>query len=329
MSVRLASLSLLAASLLTAADSPKPAAASVPAVVNHAPSAPEAYVLGPEDALSIRILDADELGIAPYPIDLKGNIDLPRIGTVKAAGLTVSQLQSTLVERFRDYLQHPTVTISVVEYRSQPVSVLGAVTTPGTLQMRGRKSLFQVISEAGGLKPEAGNMIKIARQNEFGPVPLPGAQPDPTGQFSVAEVSIRSIMDAQNPAANISVKPNDIITVPKAQLIYVIGDVNKPGGFPLTERPTISVLEAVSLAEGLGKAAGSKNAKILRASSSGSRSEIPVDLRRILEGRGSDVALQPEDILFIPNSLSKNVTVRTIESMIQIGTGVAIYAHPF
>jgi polysaccharide export outer membrane protein len=287
-----------------------------------------AYTLGPEDTLSIKVLNVDEISEDPYPIDLQGNIDLPVVGTAHAAGLTVSQLQVILTSKFREYVRTPGITISIAEFRSQPISVLGAVMNPGIHQMRGRKTLFEVISEAGGLKTEAGNIIKITRRKEFGDVPLPAAYTDSTKQFSIGEVTIRSVMQAQNPAENITVQPFDVITVPKADLIYVIGNVKRPGGFPLSEKPTISLLEALALAEGLERTAGPKNSKILRASAgSASRTEIPIDVKKILNGEASDVQLLPDDILFIPNSAAKSASARAIEAMIQVGTGVMIYSR--
>lgn len=330
----LASVSIVVACTLSAGEQapngPAPEQQRVESVTSVLPSSPEAYLLGPEDSLSIRVLDAEELGTAPYPIDLRGYVNVPRVGQIKAAGLTINQLQTIVVERLKEYIQNPVVSISVAEYRSQPVSVLGAVAIPGVHQMRGRKTLFEIISEAGGLKTEAGNTIKVTRRKEYGSIPLSGARIDPSGEFFVAEIGIRSIMDAQNPAENISIKPNDVITIPKAHLIYVMGDVKKPGGFPLSERANVSVLEALSLAEGLQKTAGPQNAKILRASDGiANRAEIPINVKRILNGRNSDVPLLADDILFIPNSVAKSITVRAVESAIQIGTGVAVYAHPF
>jgi len=306
---------------------------SVPAVA-HAAERPNtnsdstSYILGPEDTLQIRVLDAEEIGPAPYPIDLRGNLDLPHIGRIHAAGLTIEQLESKLTERFKEYLQEPVVTVSVAEFHSQPISVLGAVSSPGVHQIRGRKTLFEVISEAGGLKPEAGNTIKIARSMENGPIPLPGAKTDPTGQFSVAEVSIRSVMEAQNPQENIPVKPNDVITVPKADLVYVIGAVKRSGGFVLTEKANMSVLEALSMAEGLDRAAGPANAKILRSSHGAtSRSEISIDVKKILDGKEADVPLLANDILFIPTSAAKSASLRALEAIVQTGTGIAIYGR--
>jgi polysaccharide export outer membrane protein len=286
------------------------------------------YMLGPEDVLGIKVLNVVEMGETPYAIDLKGNVNLPIIGAVRAAGLTVDELRTVLTEKFKDYVRDPGVIISVTEFRSQPVSVLGAVVNPGIHQIRGRRTLFEVISEAGGLKADAGNVIKITRRKEFGDVPLPEAFTDSTKQFSIGEVTIRSIMQAQSPAENITVKPFDVVTVPKAELVYIIGDVKKPGGFPLTEKPTVSLLEALAMAEGLEKTAGPKNSKILRMTAgSTARTEIPVDLRKILSGQETDVPLYPNDILFIPNSAAKSATARAIEAMIQVGTGVMVYSR--
>jgi polysaccharide export outer membrane protein len=120
-----------------------------------------------------------------------------------------------------------------------------------------------------------------------------------------------------------------VITVPKAQLVYVIGAVNRSGGFPLTERQSMTVLQALALAEGLGRTASAKHAKILRAANgSGPRSEKEIDLREIMEGKAADAALEPEDILFVPNSAAKSASYRALDALVATGSGVAIY-HPF
>ena len=286
----------------------------------------ESYVLGPQDTLTVRVVDMDELGDDPYPIDLAGMLTLPRIGSVHAAGLTAEQLQQVLTKKFKDYLQNPVVTVRVTEFHSQPVSILGAVETPGVHQIRGNKTLFEVISEAGGLKDDAGNKITITRQMVNGPLPLANAQTDPSGRYSIADLNIRSVMSARNPQENIPVKPYDVITVPKADLIYVIGAVKRPGGFPLQERANMTVLEALSLSQGLDHAAASKRAKILRTDDvTHARLEIPIDVQKILDGKGNDQPLLSNDILFIPTSAAKQASLRAIEALVQTGTGIAIY----
>ncbi|HEV2713904.1 MAG TPA: polysaccharide biosynthesis/export family protein, partial [Terriglobales bacterium] len=302
------------------------AAAQQPIDVPSQSQSPAGYVLGPDDQILIRALYVDEISEKPVSIGTDGYISLPTVGRLRVSGLTVQQLERELTSRLTTYLQDPQVSVSVVEYRSQPVSVLGAVANSGVVQLRGRKTLFEVVSEAGGLKPEAGNVIKITRRKEYGPIPLTSAVADTSGQFNVAEVSVKSVMDARNPQENIEIKPNDVISIPRAELIYVIGAVKRAGGFVLNEREHISVLQALSMAEGLDRVASGGNARILRSSDDGStRAEIPVDVNKILAGRTRDVPMLANDILFIPDSAAKSATLRGVEAAIQVATGVAIF----
>lgn len=285
-----------------------------------------AYVLGPDDQITIRVLDIEEVPDKPFRIDMRGNINVPVIGRVHAGGLTVEQLEAELVKRFGTVLQNATVTVFLTEFRSQPVSVLGSVKTPGVHQIRGTKTLFEVLSLAGGLNPDAGSSIKITRRKSVGLLPLPGAKDDDSGNFQIAEVSVKSVMEARNPKENIEVMPNDIVSVPKAELVYVIGAVRRSGGFVLSEKEKMSVLQALSLAEGLEKTASPKSARILRpVPDTDRRDEIPVNLKEVLEGKSLDVPLLANDILFVPNSGPKSAIGRGIEAAIQVGTGVAIY----
>jgi len=306
------------------------AAAALPAQVSPGSAQPAAaYVLGPEDQLVIRVVDIEEVTDKPFRIDMRGNINLPVVGRLHVGGLTVEQLETDLVARFEAVLQHPTVTVFVAEFRSQPVSVLGAVRTPGVHQIRGAKSLFEVLSLAGGLSPDAGSAIIVTRLKSAGPLPLPGATDDSSGDYQVAQVSVKSVMDAKNPKDNIQVLPDDVVTVPKADLVYVIGAVHRSGGFVLSEKEKISVLQALSLAEGLDKLAAPKGAKIMRSvAESDNRQEIPVNLKDILAGKSGDVSLRANDILFVPTSGAKSALGRGIEVAIQMGTGIAIYRHP-
>src|ERR1051326_5371915 len=122
------------------------------------------YILDTDDQIAIRVLDTPEIGDQPFRIDRSGNINLPLAGNLRAAGLSAEQLQVAIVERLKTYLQEPAVTVTIKEFRSQPVSVLGAFKNPGIVQVHGRKTLFEVISEAGGLSNDAGSRIKITRR---------------------------------------------------------------------------------------------------------------------------------------------------------------------
>ncbi len=289
-----------------------------------------AYVLGPDDGLSISVTDVPELdskALGVLRIDHQGNIRLPIVGRVHASGLTVDDLEGQIGRGLSTIMKNPEVSVSVAEYRSHPVSVLGAVRNPGVYQVTGPKTLFEVLSLAGGLNPDASNRIKITRAASAGKLPLSSARLDMSG-FYVAELNVRSVMEAKDPEENITVLANDVITVPKADMVYVVGAVNKSGGFPLSEREQISVLQAVSLAEGLDKIANGKAARILRQESPGAqRTELVINVERILDGRAKDVSLQANDILFIPNSMAKSTSIRILEAAIQAGTGVALYGR--
>src|SRR3954451_25123753 len=114
-----------------------------------------AYVLGPEDQLTLRVLDLEEVPDKPFRVDMRGNINVPLIGRVHAGGLTVEQLEATLTGEFGKVLNSATVTVFMTEFRSQPISVLGAVRTPGVHQIRGHATLYELLSLAGGLNPDA------------------------------------------------------------------------------------------------------------------------------------------------------------------------------
>jgi polysaccharide export outer membrane protein len=146
------------------------------------PSTPQrVYQLGPEDAIAVRVVDLDEFdpkSQGPIRIDDKGNIHLPIAGRIEAAGLTVEQLEQEIAKRLAGIMKDPEVTVSVVEFRSHPISVLGAVKSPGVYQISGRKTLFEVLSLAGGLNPDASNRIKITRAASMGTLPLANAKSD-------------------------------------------------------------------------------------------------------------------------------------------------------
>lgn len=309
-------------------DATPPAAEAAIPPASHTDPAPSNYILGPDDQITLFVPDVDEISNKPMRIDMRGDLNVPLAGRVRAAGLTANQLESELEDRMRKYVKDPQVVVGVTEFKSQPISVLGEVGTPGVHQLSGHKTLFEVLSEAGGLRADAGSTVKITRNLKWGAIPLPDAKTDPTGQFSIASVSSKSIMNATDPAENIAIKPDDIISVPKADLIYCIGSVKKPGGFVLGQQETLSTLQILSLAEGLDKTAAPAKARIMRAvPGSTTRAEIPVNLKLLMAGKAPDMPLKADDILFIPNSAAKSALARTAEAAVQIGTGVAIYAR--
>jgi polysaccharide export outer membrane protein len=286
------------------------------------------YILGPADQLSIFVADLHDFDDREVRVDTRGDVNLPVVGRIHAAGLTPNDLQAEIEKRLRIILNEPRVVVEIKEFRSQPVSVLGAVNTPGERQLEGRKNLFAILSAAGGLRPDAGNAVKITRNLKWGRIPLADAHDDATGQFSIASVSAKSVVGATDPANNIAIMPDDVISVTKADLVYCVGSVHRPGGFVMGQAESLSALQVLSLAEGLDRNAAPADAKILRAVPGSSvRTEVPLNLKKLMAGKGSDLPLKSDDILFVPNSAARSALVRTSEAAIQIATGVAIYGR--
>ena len=299
-----------------------------PALSDNQQAKKETY-LGVDDLLQIRVVDSDELADKQVRVGTDGNIILPTVGKIQAKGMTVDELQAELVQRLRRLIVSPDVSVSVLETHSQPVSVVGAVRNPGVIQLQGPKTLVEVLSMAGGPREDAGYMARITRRKDAGPLPLPTANTDATGLYNVAEVNLQRIMDARNPGENILVMPNDIVNVPKADMVYVIGEVQKAGAIALGDQKTVTVLQAISIAAGLGKTAKSAEAKILRITpGSTTRTEVTVNLKAMLAGKLSDMAMEPDDILFVPNSLRKEIGLKTLETLGGTGVTSLLYKLP-
>jgi len=291
------------------------------------------YVLGPDDEILIRGIEDSETSAKPEKpvlIGTNGNITLPLIGHVKASGLTVEQLEAELNNRFKVFIQDPQISVTVAEFRSQPVSVFGAVTKPGVVQLRGGQTLYQVLSLAGGPRDTAGSILTVTRPRQSGEIPLPGATVDPTGQFSTVELNVQEIVGGKNPAANIEIKPYDIISVSEASsnMIYVVGDVQHAGAFTLGAQRNVSVLRALSLAGGLGRTAKPQKARIVHeVSGEPTLREVAVNLQQILSGKAKDVELGPDDILVVPTSSTKIFTTTFIPNTVSAAVGAAIYHY--
>jgi polysaccharide export outer membrane protein len=239
--------------------------------------------------------------------------------------LTVEQFQASLVTAYKKFFKDPQVTVQVNEFHSQPVSVAGNVTTPGVVQLKGNRNLMEVIGQAGGLRADAGDTVLITRNLSEGPIPVQGAFTDPTGKYSIAHINIRSVMSGKDPEGNILIKPHDVITVNRPRMVYVLGNVTRPGGYVMSENETMSITQAVALAGGWDKTASLSSARILRADGGAQREQIPLNVKKIMENKSPDLELRPDDIVYIPNSLGKQMGARGLEAAIGLGTGVLIW----
>jgi polysaccharide export outer membrane protein len=275
------------------------------------------YTLGPNDQILIRAVQVDEIGQRPYRIDGEGNIDLPLIGTVKAGGLSVDQLERELGKRLVTYVRNPQVSVTVVQYRSEPVFFIGAFRVPGIYSLQGSRTLVEMLSSIGGLQPNASRRITITRRLEYGGLTLPNAVVDKATNTSTVEIGMGSLRDNVNPAEDIVLQPYDEIYVSREEMVFVSGEVGKVGGVPLEEREFISVTQALSISGGLTHEADAEKARVLRPIlNTSKRAEIPVNLKLVLAGRADDYPLLPNDVLYIPRKRSRTDTLGKISVVV-------------
>lgn len=288
------------------------------------------YVLGPNDQIVVRAMEAPDISDKPIRIGTNGNITLPLIGRVKAGGLTVEQLEAKLTARLKAFIREPQVSVTVTEVRSHPVSVLGAVAKPGVVQLIGFQTLYEVLSMAGGPTDKAGSILTVTRPRENGVIPLPGAKLDPTGQFTSVELNVQDVLEGENPSANIEIKPHDIISVSEARanMVYVVGDVQHAGAFSLGGQQEISLLKALSLAGGLGHTAKASKARIIREVPGRPQvMEVAVNIQHIISGKAKDIELAPDDVLVVPTSGGKTFITSFIPGTISAAVAAAIYHY--
>lgn len=289
------------------------------------------YVLHPGDQIMLRAFEMPDISERPFRIDGDGFINLPELGKVKAGGITVENLEATLLEMLKKYVRQPQVTVTVVQFSSEPVFFVGAFKAPGIYPLQGRRTLVEMMSAIGGLQPGAARRIKVTRRKEYGDIPLPNAVPAPDGSGASVEINMASLRDNLNPAEDIVLDPFDVISVERAELVYVTGEVAHTGGFDLLDRDSMSVIQALTLAGGIGPEANQKTAWILRpVSNTSQRAQIVINLQRILKGQDLDRPLLANDVLYIPKaSAVKRNLGRTLMILVPVAaalTSILIYA---
>jgi polysaccharide export outer membrane protein len=272
--------------------------------------------IGRDDLVGITVYDSPEL-TRTVRVGSDGDIRLPMLSQhIKAAGLYPAELEQAITTALteEDVLVTPIVTVFVVEYRSRPISVVGAVKTPITFQATGKVTLLDAISQAQGLTENAGAEILISR-------PVPDA--DGVMNTSVQRVPVKDLLDAVDPALNIPLQGWEEIRVPEAGRVFVLGNVKKPGAFLITNGSESSVMKAIALSEGLDNFSA-RFAYIYRAEGgAGGRKEIPIDLKKIMHRTAPDVALQSNDILYIPNATGLKASMKVLEASVGVGAAVS------
>lgn len=276
---------------------------------DHSTDNSATFRLGAGDLIEVKVFNVPEL-TSEMRITGDGNISLALVGSVHIADLTTPEAEHAIHDKLVDggFLRNPQVTVFVKEFVTQGVSVLGEVNRPGIYPLLGARRMFDAISAAGGLTDKAGRVVTIARRDK----------PDEPLSITMDKNAAKST------ASNVEIFPGDTILVSKAGVVYVVGEVGRPSGFIMDNNESLTVLQAIALAQGLSRDARLKESKIIRKTPDGLK-EVPFDLGKLLEGKQPDIAMQNEDILFIPRNGAKAAARRTMEAIIQTATGVAIY----
>jgi polysaccharide export outer membrane protein len=249
------------------------------------------YKVGPGDLLDINVFGVEQLNTT-VRVSESGKVTLHLLGEVEVSGLTKPELEKKLTLLLRKDLVDPQVTVFIKEYSSKVVYVQGAVTKPGIYPLLGRLSLRQIISQSGGFTPAAGNEIIVIRQ-------VSG------GGGSSLNISIDDLMIKGDPNVNIPLEPGDVINVPvdRTVVIYVLGQVKNPGAQEFKKSSMPTLLKAITKAGGFTDRAAKGSIHIKRKDAFGKDVEIIVNAKDILKGKKPDIALQPEDIIYIDETI--------------------------
>lgn len=274
------------------------------------PSTQESLLVQPGDLLHVTVLREPELEQRVRVLD-SGDVALPLIGEIHLAGLDPEEASAAIAAKYLNgnYLKHPTVAVFVEEFATQRVSVLGQVEKPGTYAITTPRTLLDLLAMAGGLTPIADRHIMIERG--------PGAKQREEEVF-LSNRAADALM------ANVTIDPGDTILVPKTGIVYVLGDVGRPGGYTMQNESRITVLQAIAMAAGVNRTANEKQARVIR-NVNGQYDEQDLPLREIEKGEAPDELLQANDVIYIPFSFAKNVMMGT-SSIMASTTSALIYA---
>lgn len=276
--------------------------------------ASESLLIGPGDQLHVQVADTPEMDQHPRVTD-SGEVPIEAVGNVKVAGLIPADAAKAIQDQLvaAHYMRHPTVLVTIEQFATQTVSVLGEVRTPGAVPITTPRSILDVLALAGGLTQTADRNIVIQRRGDAG-----------TRVHYNYSNNADAAVDRQ-----VLVNPGDTVLVPKAGIVYILGNVNRPGGYPMTNNESkMTMLEALALAGGVSNSAKQSAARLIRQDGSGSYSDRKLSVGDLQEGKIPDIAMQPGDVIYVPFSFGRNLAVMGAGNIAAAATSAAIYAVP-
>jgi polysaccharide export outer membrane protein len=293
-------------------------------------------LISPDDVLIVNVYDAPDV-TGEYRVSPTGQIEIPLLSApVVAAGWTPAQLAELISEKYSqaEIYTHPRVTVAIKESRAHSIAIAGAVKKPQIYPVFAKTTLIDLLSQAEGLADDAGNLAIVTRGDIARQVMKSqeacGAASKPASCDGTFSVNLSRLTETGDPLLNVDLYPGDRVTVQRAGIVYVVGAVNKPGGFPLkTGQDKMTVMQALALAEDLKATAAQSRAMIIRRNPTAAdgREEIPVNLTKVLAGHQPDAQLQANDILFVPDSTGKKALRRGAEAAITAATWGLIYHY--
>lgn len=270
-----------------------------------------AQEIGVNDLISVSVYRSPEL-TRTVRVNSSGAITLPLLKEpIQAAGLMPKALEGEITRALKEggILVNPVVEVTVAEYSSRPISVMGAVKKPLTFQAVGRVTLLDALAKAEGLAPAAAGQVLVTLP------PKPGHS-DPL----IRRIPVKGLIDGAQPELNLQLNGGEEVRVPEAGKIFVVGNVKKPGQFPIPDPADATVMKMIALAEGLTPY-HRKQAYIYRKEpETGVKQEIEIELAQIMKRKLPDVPLEIDDVLYIPDNSGKRATMRAIERAIGFGS---------
>jgi polysaccharide export outer membrane protein len=268
--------------------------------------------IGAGDLLEMSVFDTPELS-GKLRVSNGGDISLPLVGTLHVDGMKVVDAQTLIRQKYIDgsFLKDPQVTLYIAEYATQGVSIMGEVKSPGIYPAFGSHHLLDYLSVAQGLTPLAGTTVVVTH----------AAHPDQPQSVKITAGT------APLPLNNPEILPGDSIFVQRTGLVYVVGDVVRPGGFPMDNDGQLTIMQAVALAMGVNYTASKGSVRLIRTTPSG-RQEISVDLKKIFAAKATDLPMQDNDILFVPSSMARGALKAVATTAIPAAATATIYHVP-